>query len=114
MSALTATNNGQYVDLLIVDDDIALDAVTGCIATVDGRASIAQDIVHLIRESGLLVSLIGQRDREMRQSILVQLVQRIEADLRIIPGTAKITESTPELYWITAKTVDYHELGFWL
>lgn len=113
MTATTATNNGQYVDLLIVDDDIAISA-DGCPAYIDGRASIAQDIQHLIRESGLLLSLIGQRDAEIRRSVLVQLAQLIEDDLRIIPGTAKITESTPELYWITAKTVDYHELGFWL
>lgn len=113
MTALTAINNGQYVDLLIVDDDITLGA-DGCPAYVDGRASIAQDILHMIRESGLLLSLIGQRDAEVRQNILVQLVQRIEDDLRIIPGTAHITESTPELYWVTAKTTEYHELGFWL
>lgn len=113
MTALTATNNGQYVDLLIIDDDIAL-TLDGCPATVDGRASIAQDILHMIRETGLLLSLIGQRDQELRQSVLVQLAQAIEDDLRIIPGTAKITESNPEKYWITAKTVDYHELGFWL
>lgn len=113
MTALTAINNGQYVDLLIVDDDIAI-GDDGCPAYIDGRASIAQDILHLMRESGLLLSLIGQRDAEVRQSVLVQLVQLIEDDLRIIPGTAKITESNPEKYWIMAKTAEYHELGFWL
>lgn len=113
MTTLTATNNGQYVDLLIVDGDIAVDA-NGCAAYVDGRTSIAQDVKHMILETGLLLSLVGQRDAEVRQSVLVQLVQKIEDDLRIIPGTAKITESTPELYWVTAKTVDYHDLGFWL
>lgn len=110
---LTAINNGQYVDLHIVDNDIALEA-SGCPATIDGRASIAQDILHMIRETGLLRSLIGQRDREVRQSILVQLVQKIEEDERIIPGTARIDESNPELYWMTAKTFDYHDIGFWL
>ena len=110
---ITATNNGQYVDLLIVDNDIVLDA-DGCPTYVDGRASIAQDLQHMILESGLLLSLIGQRDDEVRLSVLVQLVQRIEEDQRILPGTAKITRLNPEKYWITANTVDYHELGFWL
>lgn len=112
-AATTAINNGQHVDILILDDDIALDAA-GCVAYLDGRASIAQDLIHMIRETGLLVALVGQRDQEVRQSKLVQLVQEIEADERIIPGTAKITEADIEQYWITAQTVDYHHLGFWL
>ena len=113
MSALTATNNGEHVDILILDNDIALTA-HGCVAYTDGRASIAQDISHMIRETGLLQSLIGQRDREKRAAILVQLVQRIEEDERIVPGTTKITEQDPETYWTQADTVEYNALGFWL
>lgn len=113
MSTLTATNNDQYVDLHIVDNDISLGEM-GCPATIDGRASIAQDLVHMIRETGLLHSLIGQRDQEVRQSILVQIVQKIEEDTRIIPGSARITENNPERYWMQAQTFEYHDIGFWL
>jgi hypothetical protein len=108
-----AINNGEYVDLYIVDNDIALDEL-GCPDFVDGRASIAQDIQHMIRETGVLFQLIGQRNRELRQVILVELVLLIEDDDRIIPGTTIIIEENIEKYWITAKTVDYHEIGFYI
>lgn len=111
--AETANNNGEHVDLLILDDDIAVDA-GGCAQYIDGRSSIAQDIVHQIRESGLLKSLIGERDQETRASYLIELIEIIEDDERLIPGTTKITESDVEQYWIQSQTVDYNELGFWL
>ena len=50
----------KYRDLLITDDDITLDA-GGYPVLVTERACIAQDIQHMIRESGLLVDLVGER-----------------------------------------------------
>ena len=109
ISAVTA---GQYVDLLITESDLTI--IDGLIHQIEGRASITQDIKHMMLESGLLTKLVGQRDRETRQSYLVQLVQLAEDDKRMIPGTAKFTELNSEQYWFTAKTVDYHDIGFWL
>lgn len=109
----SAQGDGRHFDLLIVDDDIALGA-TGCEQHIDGRPSIAQDTLHMIRDTGLLRRLIGERDSEKRQAILIELVEAIEDDERIIPGTARITESNPEKYWIEAQTEEYHQIGFWL
>ena len=110
---MSAINNGQYVDLLIINSDISFDA-HAMPQMLDGRASIAQDLKHMMLESGLLVGLIGERDQEARQSKLVQLVQLVEDDRRIIPGTAKFTEKDVEQYWFTAQTFDFNSIGFWL
>ena len=62
----------DYIDLLITDDDFTLDA--GRIPQmVDGRASIAQDIVHMIRETGLLVALVANRDARRKEQNLLQI-----------------------------------------
>lgn len=115
MIATKAVGNGDYVDLWIVDDDIAFDE-NGAAITLDGRACIAQDAVHAIRESGLLAGLVGERDHEKRQAVYVAVTLLVEADYRLIPGTVKITEDTATVgkLWITAQTYDYHEIGFWL
>ncbi|RMN47656.1 hypothetical protein ALQ60_04785, partial [Pseudomonas syringae pv. papulans] len=47
----------EYVDLLIMNNDLVLDPARQPLL-VDDRASIAQDIAHLIRESGLLITLV--------------------------------------------------------
>lgn len=114
--ATTAENNGEYVDLLVIEDDIALDD-SGAVRLVDGRPSITQDLQHMIRESGLLVELVGERDAETRHLNLIRIVELIETDTRIEPGTARITPDEGDRrirYQVTAQTVDYQHLGFWL
>lgn len=113
MERKRATKNGDYVDLYIVDNDIALDDQS-CPQHVDGRASIAQDIKHMIRDTGLLFGLIGQRDYEERQRVLILIVLEVEKDDRIIPGTVKIQEADIETFWLTAKTVKYHDIGVYI
>ena len=60
-----------YRDLLISKDDMTLDA-NGEPVLVTGRACIAQDIQHMIRESGLLVELVGERDGIRRKTNIVR------------------------------------------
>lgn len=103
----------DYVDLLIEDDGIALDAL-GIPVLIDGRASIAQDIKHMIRESGLLVELIGERNREKVKRNMVRIEKRVEDDLRIRPGTAKVTRTETGTFYVTARTMKYGEIEVFL
>ena len=96
----------MYVDLLIRNDDLVLDA--GSLPQlVDGRASIAQDIVHMLRGSGLMVRLVAERDRFRRQDCLSQMELLLEADVRLVPGTAEIQERDGGHYLVTARTVEF-------
>lgn len=103
----------DYVDLRITDDDMTLDA-GGNPVLLDGRASIAQDIMHMIRESGLLVEIIANRDARKRRANIVKITIAVDDDERIVPGTAVITESAPGEYWLTARTVKYGDLSLQL
>lgn len=103
----------DYIDLRITKDDLTLDA-GGNPVLLDGRASIAQDIMHMIRESGLLVEIIANRDARKRRANIVKITIAVDDDERIVPGTAVITESTPGEYWLTARTVKYGDMSLQL
>ena len=98
----------DYVDILISGDSIALDNV-GLPLTVEGRASIAQDIKHMVRETGLLVEMIGERNAQKIKRNMVRIEQAVENDARIRPGTARMTRLN-----ITAKTMKYGDLEVYL
>lgn len=100
----------DYIDLRITEDDLTLDA-GGNPVLLDGRASIAQDVMHMIRESGLLVEIIANRDARKRSSNIVRITIAVDNDERIVPGTTVIRESTPGEYWLTAQTVRYGALS---
>lgn len=100
----------DYIDLLITDDDFTLDA-GGIPRTVDGRASIAQDIVHMIRETGLLVELVANRDARRKAQNLLQITIEVDNDARIVPGTAAIAETGLGVFYLTATTVEYGAIG---
>ena len=95
-----------YIDLLITNNDLTLDPSNQPLL-VDDRASIAQDIGHMIRESGLLVTLVAERDRFRQADCIQQLELRVEADVRLVPGTARIIETGKGKYLVTAKTVEF-------
>ncbi len=98
----------KYIDLLITDNDIALAAPgVGQEMHISDRASIAQDIVHMIRESALLLGVVGERDPEVVQLNLTRIEQMIEDDLRIVPGSAKVTRTNNETVYVTANTLEF-------
>lgn len=103
----------DYIDLRISDDDLTLDA-GGNPVTLDGRASIAQDIKHMIRESGLLVEIIANRDARKRATNIVKITIAVDDDERIVPGTTRVEEASPGEYWLTAQTVKYGSIGLQL
>lgn len=96
----------EYVDLLIVDNDLALDPSRQP-RLIDDRACIAQDIAHMIRDSGLLVVLVAERDRLRQRDCIQQLELLVEDDIRLVPGTARITQLEPGVYLVTAKTLKF-------
>lgn len=107
------TDPGDYWDLRIVDNDIPLD-VGGQPLKLADRASIAQDIAHMLRERGYLTAMIAERDARKRRYYMVKITIDVDDDVRIVPGTARIEESTPGELWLTAQTVKYGELSLTL
>lgn len=101
----------EYVDLLIIDNDLVLDPARQP-QLVEDRASIAQDIAHLIRESGLLITLVAERDRLRQRDCIQQMELLVEADDRLVPGTAQIEQTDPGTYLVTATTVKFGSLEF--
>lgn len=95
-----------YIDLLIHGNDLVLDPSRQPLLLND-RASIAQDIAHMIRESGLLVTLVAERDRFRQRDCIQQLELLVEADERLVPGTVRIVEQKPGQYLVTARTVEF-------
>jgi hypothetical protein len=100
----------DYVDLLVTNDDFTFDAAGEPMLVYDADC-IAQDIKHLIRESGLMVEIIGQRDNIKVRSNLQKLTLLIEDDVRLVPGTVVITKIDIETFYITATTYKYGNIN---
>ena len=99
----------EYIDLLIAGNDLVLDPSNQPLL-IDDRASIAQDIAHMIRESGLLITLVAERDPLRQRDRLQQLELRMEDDVRLVPGTARIFPLTSGAYLVTATTVKFGDV----
>ena len=102
--------SAKYIDLLISNDDLTPDA-GGIPEKIADRASIAQDLVHMIRESGLLTEMLANRDAGARRLNMIKVTLAVAADERIVPGTAAITETSLGTYPLKAATVDYGPLS---
>ena len=103
----------DYIDLLVTDDDLTL-GTTGEPALVSDRASIAQDIKHLVRESGLLVVMLGERDADQVGVSMRRIETLVENDVRIKPGTARVRRADAETIYITAHTVKFGPIEVYL
>ena len=102
----------KYLDLKITDDTLAVDG-DGQAIFVSDLDCIVQDIRHMIRESGYLVAIIGERSQEQRQLYLQRIIRLVEDDRRVIPGTVQITASSDNFknndgaWSLTASTYEY-------
>lgn len=103
----------EYIDLLIEGNDLVLDPSRQPLL-IEDRGSIAQDIAHMIRESGLLVTLLGERSRQRQADCILQLELLVEADERLVPGTARILLDRPGVYLVTAKTMQFGDIEVFL
>ncbi|MCT8963532.1 DUF2590 family protein [Pseudomonas veronii] len=99
----------EYIDLLIMDNDLVLDPSRQPLL-IEDRASIAQDIAHMIRESGLLVTLVAERSRLRQRDCIQQMELLVEADERLVPGTALIKQVGSGQYLVTAKTLKFGDI----
>ncbi|MDR3432554.1 MAG: DUF2590 family protein [Rouxiella aceris] len=95
-----------YIDLLITDGDFTLDSGNEP-QLCNNRASIGQDIIHSILESGITAKLIGERSPTLRGDVITQLVLLVESDTRLVPGTIVITEESLSRLYVTAETYDF-------
>lgn len=96
----------DYVDLLVTDDDLTLD-IAGEPKLIYDRDCITQDIKHLIRDSGLMVEIVGQRSDIAVNERMQRLTLMIEEDTRLVPGTIKITRTSLGLFFVTGTTYKY-------
>ena len=95
-----------YIDLLVSADDYSLDAGSNPLFVTDLNC-IAQDIKHAIRESGLLVRMIGERDAGKRRQLMNEVEIVVEDDKRITPGTAVVTEAELGNIAVSATALDF-------
>ncbi|PKG74798.1 DUF2590 domain-containing protein [Shewanella sp. GutCb] len=96
----------QYSDLLIVEGALSID-VGAQPQLTDTRSSIAQDIKHLLMESGLVTKLLAQRSATLRSDVYTEIELLIETDTRLVPGTIELDTTAAELITITATTYDF-------
>lgn len=106
-----AMADGKYFDLLITDDDITLDR-GGIPERCRDRDSIAQDIKHMIRETGLLVELVGNRDDRKKQENIIRLTIAVDNDERIVPGSCSIHEVSLGTFYLVAETAEFGPIDF--
>ncbi len=98
----------KYVDLKISKyDDLATDDARAAELVLDVDV-IAQDVKHMIRESGYLVAMIGERNPDRRRLLLQQISMLVEEDTRIVPGTVEITDDGSLKRWtLSAETYEF-------
>jgi len=103
----------EFRDLLVTDDDLTLDAGANPLLVTD-RDVIAQDLVHMIREKGYLPPLVGNRNRDLIDRTKVDITLAVDNDKRIVPGSAVIEEPEPGRFYLTADTIKFGPVGFFL
>ncbi|WP_267880187.1 DUF2590 family protein [Shewanella marina] len=82
----------------------------GAASLTDSRASIAQDVKHLLMESGLVSKLLAQRSLTLRSDVYTEMELLIETDTRLVPGSIELDTNHAELITITATTYEFGQL----
>lgn len=103
------TDDTIYTDLLIEKGDLVLDS-GGNPVMIHDRAVIAQDIKHMIIESGLAIELVGEKSQTLRDDIKTKIELLIETEVRLISGTVQIDEPTLGVLWISATTRQFGDV----
>ena len=101
----------KYIDLRMTDDDLEMSGTRQAVLLSD-RDSIGQDLKHMIRESGLLVAMVGERDSERRGLLLQKLMTLVEDDTRVVPGTVRVSDDGTLKHWtLRAETYEFGPLS---
>lgn len=95
-----------YIDLHIEHGDVVLDVGLNPSYLTD-RAAIAQDIVHAILDTGLAHLLISDRGTGVTADTQIKLKLLVEDDVRIMPGTVRIEQTSSGNWWVFAETIDF-------
>ena len=95
-----------YIDLHIEHGDVVLDVGLNPSYLTD-RAAIAQDIVHGILDTGLAHLLISDRGTGVTADTQIKLKLLVEDDVRIMPGTVRIEQTSSGNWWVFADTIDF-------
>ncbi len=103
----------QFLDLLITDDDLTPDDAKNPVV-ISNRNVIAQDLVHMIRESGFLPPLVGNRNGDITERTKVEITIAVDNDYRIVPGSAYIEEPEPGTFYLVADTIDFGPVQIFL
>ncbi|GIU12912.1 DUF2590 family protein [Shewanella sp. MBTL60-007] len=104
------TEQAKYSDLLIVDGALSLDVGAQPNLTVT-RKSIAQDVKHMLMESGLVTKLLAQRSATLRADVYTEMELLIETDTRLVPGTIELDVRSTKVIAITATTYEFGDLA---
>ncbi len=78
------------IDLLIIGDDLALNAVGEPALTATETGCIAQDLRHMIRERGYAIQAVADNNPVTRANLMTIIELQVEEDRRIRPGTANV------------------------
>lgn len=101
---------GNFIDLKISNGDIVF--INGTEALVSDRESLVQDIKHQIIETNLMIELIANRNSEIRKQKINQMIEQLETDPRIIPGSIVVTDADKNTLYFGMDTVlGYIELS---
>lgn len=101
-----------FVDLLIMNGDLVLDAGRNPLLTTDS-ACIAQDITHMILESGLAKELVAERSETIISDVERQLILLAESDERIIPGSGKIEHGEKQRI-LSVSSYEFGDVTLWI
>lgn len=96
----------KYIDLLVTDDDLTLDAGQEPQLCSD-RDVIAQNIIHMIREEGYLPPLVANRNRQLTEKSKVEITLAVDNMATIVPGSAQIEEPNLGEFYLFADTIDF-------
>lgn len=101
----------KYFDLKIENDDLAIDPYNQAELLWD-RDSIAQDLIHMIRETGYLVAMVGERNPDRRSLLLQKIMIEAEKDVRIVPGTVRIsTDGSLKRWTLRCDTYEFGKIA---
>lgn len=102
----------DFIDLLVVNGDFVFDEI-GNTELIDQRASIAQDVKHLLIESGILFLLLGERSRRKLLALKKAIINKAEEDERLRPGTVELFRASADTgrFILTGETFQYGRIN---
>lgn len=97
-----------YRDIKMSNDDITL-LEDNQAELIFNQDVIIQDLIHALRESGLLINLIAERNLNNRLLIFNKIKILVEDDTRIVPGSC-IIEDNSQILGIKCDSYDFGKL----